>query len=96
MEYLVLWDTLFLNEHCFLFRAEPVAYGSSQPMGQIRLAAAVYTTATAMLDPSHICDPGCGLQQHQILSSLSEARDRTCILMDTSHVLNPLSHNGNF
>ena len=25
----------------------------------------------------------------------SEARDRPCILMDTSEVLNPLSHNGN-
>ena len=28
-------------------------------------------------------------------NSLSEARDWTCILMDTSHILNPLSHNGN-
>ena len=33
--------------------------------------------------------------QHQILNSLSEARDRTHILMDTGWVLNPLSHNGN-
>ena len=38
-----------------------------------------YTTATAMLD----------------FNPLSEARDLTCILMDTSQLLNPLSYNGN-
>ena len=38
-----------------------------------------YTTATAMWNPSHS-------QQHQILNLLSKARDRTCILMDTSQV----------
>ena len=31
----------------------------------------------------------------RILNPLSEARDPTQILMDTSQVLNPLSHNGN-
>ena len=34
-------------------------------------------------------------RQCQILKSLSEARDWTCIFMDTSCVLNPPSHNGN-
>jgi len=34
-------------------------------------------------------------QQCQILNPLSEARDQTRILMDTSQVRNPLSHNGN-
>ena len=34
-------------------------------------------------------------QQHWILDPLSEARDQTRILMDTSRVLNSLSHNGN-
>ena len=34
-------------------------------------------------------------QQRQILNPLSEARDRTWILKDTSWVLNPLSHNRN-
>ena len=47
-----------------------------------------YTTATAMPDLSHICS----LLQFQILYSLSEARDQTRILMDTSQVLNLLSH----
>ena len=54
-----------------------------------------YTTATAMLDLSCICDLRCSLQQHWILNSLSEARDQTLIFMDTSWVLNPLSHHGN-
>ena len=47
------------------------------------------TTATATPDPSCICDVHC------ILNPLSEARDRTCILMETSRVLNLLSDNEN-
>ena len=54
-----------------------------------------YTTATATLDPRHMCDLSYSSRQRWILSPLSEARDRTCILMDTSQVLNPLSHNRN-
>ena len=52
-----------------------------------------YTTATATPDLSHICDLCCSLRT--ILNPLSEARDGTHILMDTSQVLNLLSHNGN-
>ena len=43
-----------------------------------------YTTATAMPDPSHICNLGSSLWQHQILNPLSEARDQTCILTETT------------
>ena len=39
--------------HC---TATLAAYGSSQAGAQIRAAAEVYTTATATLDPSLICD----------------------------------------
>ena len=42
-----------------------------------------YTTATAMWDLSCICDPCHSLRQCCILNPLSEARDRTHILMDT-------------
>ena len=35
-----------------------------------------YTTATAMQDPSHVCDLHHILGQHRILNALSEARDR--------------------
>ena len=43
-------------------------------------------TATAMWDPSRICNLHHSSQQCQILKPLSQARDRTCILMVTSPV----------
>ena len=45
-----------------------------------------YTTATATQDPSCIFDLHHSSRQHRILNPLSEARDRTPILMDTSWV----------
>ena len=45
-----------------------------------------YTTATATLDPSRICNLHHSSQQGWILSPLREARDRTCILMDASQI----------
>ena len=45
-----------------------------------------YTTATAMQDPSHVCDLHHSSWQHQILNLLSEAKDQTCVLMDTIRV----------
>ena len=54
-----------------------------------------YTTATAMQNPSCICDLYHSSQQCWILNPLSEARDRTSILMDTSQVCNLLSYNEN-
>ena len=56
-----------------------MSYGSFHARGQI----------------SCNCQPTPQPQQHQIFNPLSEARDQTCILMDTSWVPNPLSHNGN-
>ena len=44
------------------------------------------TTATATQDPSCICDLHHSSQQCQILNPLSEARDWTCILKDSSWV----------
>ena len=54
-----------------------------------------YAVATATPDLSHIYDLCHSLWQHWILNPLSEAGDRTLILMATSWVLNLLSHNGN-
>ena len=53
---------------------------------ELELWLPTYTTATATLDPTHICNPHHSSQQHQILNPLSKARERTCILMDTSQV----------
>ena len=55
----------------------------------------VCATATATQDPRCICNLCHSSQQCQILNPLREARYWTCILMDTSCVLNLLSHKGN-
>ena len=62
---------------------------------QSELQLPAYDTATAKPDPSCIFDLHNSSQQHRILNPVSGARDWTCILMDTSQVLNPLSHNSN-
>ena len=48
-----------------------------------------------MQDKSCLRDLCCSLKQHWILIPLSEAKDRTHILMDSSWVLNLLSYNWN-
>ena len=57
-----------------------MAFGSSQARGPIRAIAA------SLHHSSWQC---------QILNPLSEARDRTRVLMNTSQILNMLSHEGN-
>ena len=52
-----------------------------QPGVEAELQLPAYTTATATLDLSHICDLLGSLWQHRILNPLSEARDRTRILV---------------
>ena len=55
----------------------------------------VYDTATAPPDPRLIFDLYRHSQQCQILNPPSEAKDQILIPMDTSQVLNLLSHNRN-
>ena len=79
---------------CF-FRAEPVAYGSSQARGCI--GAGSFQPAPQpqhQWDPSCTCNLHCSSGQCWILNPPSKARDRTHILLDTSQVHTPLSHNG--
>ena len=45
-----------------------------------------YTTTTANVGLSHVCDLHHRSQQRQILNPLSEARDRTCNLMVPSQI----------
>ena len=54
-----------------------------------------YTAATAMPDPSQVCDLHRSSWQPQILNPLSKAGDGTRILLDPSWVHNPLSPKGN-
>ena len=79
---LSLSPLLFFGICCFfvfLFMAAPVAYGSSQARGWISCS----------------CRPVPKPQQRQIFNPLSKARDQTCVLQDTSQILNRLSHNRN-
>ena len=53
---------------------------------KLELQQPAYTTATAMLDPCHVCNLHHSSQQRQILNPLSEARDGTHNLMVTSQI----------
>ena len=66
-----------------------------RPRAESELQQPAYTTTTATPDPSRVCNLHHSSQQRWILNPLLEARDQTHILMDTSWVLNPLSHNKN-
>ena len=56
---------------------------------ELELQMLAYATATAMPDPSHICDLHHSSQQHCIPDPLSVAGDGTLILMDTSRIRFP-------
>ena len=62
---------------------------------KMELQLLAWATATATPDPSCICNLQHRSWQCWILNPLSKARDQTGIPMDTSGILNPLSHNGN-
>ena len=68
------------QQHLPFLGPNPQAYGGSQARGQIRAAAHGLHRSS---------------QQRQILNPLTEARDGTHILVDTSQVHNPMSHKGN-
>ena len=59
-----------------------MAFGGSE----LQLPPYATATATAMQDPSRVCDLHHSSQQCQILNSLSETRDRTSLFMVTSGV----------
>ena len=75
---------IFLIFYFLLFKAAPAAYGNSQARGRIRATA--YATATAIPDPSYVCDLHHSSWQCRILNPLSEAGDGTCNLMAPSRI----------
>ena len=58
-----------------------MAYGTSRLQGESELQLPAYATATATRDPSHLCDLHHSSRQHQTLNPLSEAKDRTYVLV---------------
>ena len=71
-----------------LSRATPAAYGCSKARGRVesKLQLLAYRTATAMRDPSRVCNPHHSSQQCRIPNPLNKARDGTHILMDTGQI----------
>jgi len=63
-----------------------MAYGSSQARGRIGAVAAGLHHSHNNAGSSRICDLYQRSGQHWILNPLSDARDQTCVLMDTSQV----------
>ena len=53
---------------------------------ELELQLPAYARATATPDPSHVCDLHHSSWQCWILNPLSETRNRTCVLMDTSQL----------
>ena len=84
---LLTWYTTWIHFFLFcLFRATPAACGSSQARVESEMQLPTYTTATAMSNPSLICNLHHSSWPHQILNPLREARNYTCIFKDTSWV----------
>ena len=70
----------------FAFRAPGAAYGSSRLGIESELQLPAYIIATATPDLSCICDLHHSSQGRWILNPLTEVRNRTHALMDTSWV----------
>ena len=80
----VLMDYYYLFIYLFIFFRPHRRHMEVPRLGaESELQLPAYTTATATPGPSRICDLHHSSWQCQILNLLSEARDRTCILMDT-------------
>ena len=78
LNFCTIWFCFGLGVFCFyIFRATPTAYRSSQTWRQIGATAAGLHHSPATWDLRHGC---------QILNPLINARDQTCILMDTSRI----------
>ena len=93
----IWWAYFELDLYLFIYFivAPQTACGSSQARGQVRAAAAgLYHSHSNTRSQLHL-RPISRLTRCGFLSPLREARDWTCILMDTGGVLNPLSHNRN-
>ena len=82
------WKWKYSSPFFFFFKAAPMAYGGSQSYS-------CRPQPQQLWDPSHVSNLHHSSGQRQILNPLSEARDWTLILMETSWILNPLSHHGN-
>ena len=68
----------------FFFKVSPSAYGVPRLGVKLALQLPAYTVATVTWDPSHISDLHHSSWRCRISGWLSDVRDRTYVLMDTS------------
>ena len=83
------------NTIIFLLGATPIAYGNFQASGQIWAAADGLHHSHSNVESELHLWPTPQLMATSGPYLLSEARDWTCVLMDTSWVLNLPTHSGN-
>ena len=82
---------IFFSSFVF-FRAALQHMEVPRPGVKSELQPLAYATATAMWDPSHVCNLHHSPQQCWILNPLNEAMDRTHVPMGPSRVHQPLNH----
>ena len=86
----LLWyltSNLFFFFFCLVFlRSYPWHMEVPRLWVKLELQLPAYPTATAMQEPSCVCDLHHSSRQCRILNPLSKTRDRTCVLLDTSWV----------
>ena len=76
---------LFISFYYFFFLGPHVPHMEVPELGvQLELQPPAYPTATAMKDPSLVCDLHHSSRKRRILNPLSKARDPTRILMETT------------
>ena len=87
-EIIFTWSFLFILFFCLFVFLQPHPRHMEVPgLGvESDLQLPAYATAIAMPDPSHACDLHHSSRQHRIPNPLSEARDQTCILIDTIQI----------
>ena len=77
---------LFVCLFVAFFRAAPAAYGGSKAKGQIRATAADLHHSHSNIRSEPLCDLHHSSWQCRILNPLSEAGDRTCMVMDPGQI----------
>ena len=81
-----IWEDANVTSFFFFLGPHPQHMEFPRLGVKLELQLLAYSTATAMQDPSRVCDLHHHSWQRWIPDPLSKAKDWTCILMDTSQI----------